>query len=99
MEIFLRTGFMSNSKSISILVGYMVVTLYLHICGCAISLPKHIKVPAVLVFGDSIVDPGNNNYIKTMMKADIPPYGRDFEGGNPTGRFNNGRIASDLFGK
>jgi len=92
---------MSNSKSISILVAYMVVTLYLHILWmykCAISLPKHIKVPAILVFGDSIVDPGNNNCIKTMMKANFRPYGRDFEGGNPTARFNNSRIASDLFG-
>ncbi|KAI3420673.1 Lipase_GDSL domain-containing protein, partial [Psidium guajava] len=53
-------------------------------------------VPAVIVFGDSIVDPGNNNGIKTIVKCDFPPYGRDFTGGKPTGRFCNGRVPSDL---
>nr|CAB3448471.1 unnamed protein product [Digitaria exilis] len=35
--------------------------------------------PALIVFGDSIVDPGNNNDIKTIIKANFPPYGVDFE--------------------
>ncbi|KAK2656950.1 hypothetical protein Ddye_010002 [Dipteronia dyeriana] len=53
-------------------------------------------VPAVFVFGDSIVDPGNNNHIKTIVKCNFPPYGRDFKGGQPTGRFSNGFVPSDL---
>ncbi|KAI9165745.1 hypothetical protein LWI28_019726 [Acer negundo] len=53
-------------------------------------------VPAMFVFGDSIVDPGNNNYIKTLVKCNFPPYGRDFMGGKPTGRFSNGLVPSDL---
>ncbi|KAK7346325.1 hypothetical protein VNO80_20842 [Phaseolus coccineus] len=52
--------------------------------------------PAVIVFGDSILDTGNNDYIETVMKADFRPYGRDFLGGKPTGRFSNGRIPSDF---
>ncbi|GAB4859385.1 hypothetical protein Ancab_010848 [Ancistrocladus abbreviatus] len=54
------------------------------------------KVPAVIVFGDSTVDTGNNNRISTILKSNFPPYGRDFEGGRPTGRFSNGRLPSDF---
>ncbi|MQM03828.1 hypothetical protein Taro_036617 [Colocasia esculenta] len=54
------------------------------------------QVPALIVFGDSIVDPGNNNYIKTIVKCNFPPYGQDFAGGVPTGRFCNGKIPSDF---
>ncbi|KAK4845489.1 hypothetical protein QYF36_005753 [Acer negundo] len=54
------------------------------------------KVPAVIVFGDSSVDAGNNNVISTVLKSNFRPYGRDFEGGRPTGRFSNGRIPPDF---
>ncbi|KAL8143197.1 hypothetical protein V2J09_016229 [Rumex salicifolius] len=54
------------------------------------------RFPGVIVFGDSIVDPGNNNYLNTIAKCNFPPYGRDFEGGIPTGRFSNGKVPSDL---
>ncbi|KAM7259281.1 hypothetical protein ACFE04_015022 [Oxalis oulophora] len=57
---------------------------------------KNQTFPAVVVFGDSIVDPGNNNYIKTIIKCNFPPYGRNFHGGNPSGRFCNGKIPSDF---
>ncbi|GJN40413.1 hypothetical protein PR202_gb29621 [Eleusine coracana subsp. coracana] len=33
-------------------------------------------VTAVIVFGDSIVDPGNNNDLATLIKANHPPYGK-----------------------
>ncbi|XP_054797838.1 GDSL esterase/lipase At2g42990-like isoform X2 [Prosopis cineraria] len=54
------------------------------------------KVPAVIVFGDSTVDSGNNNRIATVLKSNFRPYGRDFQGGRPTGRFCNGRMPSDF---
>lgn len=54
------------------------------------------KVPAVIVFGDSTVDAGNNNKISTVLKSNFGPYGRDFYGGRPTGRFSNGRIPPDF---
>lgn len=57
------------------------------------------KVPALIVFGDSIVDPGNNNAIETTVKCNFPPYGKDFPGHVATGRFSNGRIPSDILGK
>ncbi|KAK8502451.1 hypothetical protein V6N13_130499 [Hibiscus sabdariffa] len=53
------------------------------------------------VFGDSLVDAGNNDYIFTLSKADSPPYGIDFKpsGGLPTGRFTNGRTIADIVGE
>ncbi|XP_077216676.1 GDSL esterase/lipase At2g04570-like [Tasmannia lanceolata] len=54
------------------------------------------KVPAIIVFGDSSVDAGNNNQLSTIAKSNFEPYGRDFTGGLPTGRFSNGRIATDF---
>ncbi|KAL2237906.1 GDSL esterase/lipase At5g41890 [Sesamum indicum] len=53
------------------------------------------------LFGDSLVDAGNNNYLFTLSKADSPPYGIDFapSGGRPTGRFTNGRTIADIVGE
>ncbi|KAK3149712.1 hypothetical protein QOZ80_3AG0221400 [Eleusine coracana subsp. coracana] len=53
-------------------------------------------VPGVMIFGDSVVDAGNNNRLPTLVRADFPPYGRDFpETHAPTGRFCNGKLATD----
>lgn len=61
--------------------------------------PIHAAVvPAVIVFGDSIVDTGNNNGLVTAIKCNFPPYGRDFIRHEPTGRFSNGKITSDFIG-
>lgn len=59
-------------------------------------LKVNAKVPAIIVFGDSSVDSGNNNHISTILKSNFEPYGRDFIGGQPTGRFSNGRIPTDF---
>ncbi|XP_031121860.1 GDSL esterase/lipase At5g22810-like [Ipomoea triloba] len=53
-------------------------------------------VPAFILFGDSIVDQGNNNNLETLVKANFPPYGRDYPKHIPTGRFCNGKLASDF---
>ncbi|KAK4421421.1 GDSL esterase/lipase [Sesamum alatum] len=55
----------------------------------------------LFLFGDSLVDAGNNNYLFTLSKADSPPYGIDFtpSGGRPTGRFTNGRTIADIVGE
>lgn len=52
----------------------------------------------MLVFGDSTVDPGNNNRLQTVMRANFLPYGAGFLGGRPTGRFSNGRLITDILG-
>ncbi|KAF2289809.1 hypothetical protein GH714_038714 [Hevea brasiliensis] len=53
-------------------------------------------VPALIIFGDSVVDVGNNNNLNTVIKANFPPYGRDFVNHRPTGRFCNGKLATDF---
>lgn len=63
-----------------------------------IKLPGNETTSAVIIFGDSIVDTGNNNNLTTPAKCNFPPYGRDFQGGVPTGRFSNGKVPSDLLG-
>lgn len=55
-------------------------------------------VPALCIFGDSVVDVGNNNNLSTIIKANFPPYGRDFVTHKPTGRFCNGKLATDFTG-
>ena len=56
-------------------------------------------VPALITFGDSIVDVGNNNHLSTPFKANYLPYGRDFVNHQPTGRFCDGKLPTDLIGK
>lgn len=53
-------------------------------------------VKGLVTFGDSSVDVGNNDYLHTLIKADFPPYGRDFQGRVATGRFCNGKLATDI---
>lgn len=60
---------------------------------------KQQLVPAVMIFGDSVVDVGNNNDNPfSLVKANFLPYGRDFAGHSPTGRFCNGKLATDYTG-
>ncbi|XP_024978984.1 GDSL esterase/lipase At5g42170-like [Cynara cardunculus var. scolymus] len=84
-------------------VKAIVFSLYASIKLCSseetVSLPKDVSIPAVIAFGDSFVDTGNNNHIKTLIKADFPPYGKDFMGGKPTGRFSNGKAIADILAK
>ncbi|KAF9588127.1 hypothetical protein IFM89_007603 [Coptis chinensis] len=50
----------------------------------------------ILVFGDSSVDPGNNNYLNTTFRANFPPYGNNLFNRQSTGRFTNGRLPTDM---
>ncbi|KAF4354888.1 hypothetical protein F8388_013837, partial [Cannabis sativa] len=64
-----------------------------------VSSSSSSSVSAVIMFGDSIVDTGNNNNnILSPARSNFPPYGRDFIGSKPTGRYSNGKVPSDLFG-
>ncbi|KAI5668437.1 hypothetical protein M9H77_18290 [Catharanthus roseus] len=54
------------------------------------------KIRGMFVFGSSLVDNGNNNFLQnSLAKADYYPYGIDFPFG-PTGRFTNGKNVIDL---
>ncbi|GAB2274227.1 hypothetical protein Dimus_008994 [Dionaea muscipula] len=80
------TKYYSNS-----IMGFLVICLQL--------LPT-LSFTSFL-FGDSLVDAGNNDFLFTLSKADSPPYGIDYtpSGGRPTGRFTNGRTISDIIGE
>ncbi|CAF1977501.1 hypothetical protein YC2023_083718 [Brassica napus] len=58
-------------------------------------LSGQAKVSALFAFGDSILDTGNNNHLRTQIKCNVP-YGRNFVGGKATGRFGNGRVFADI---
>ncbi|KAK6924515.1 GDSL lipase/esterase [Dillenia turbinata] len=78
------------------ILSLVIFSLFIHHALAIIPLPKNQSLPALIVFGDSIVDPGNNNDLLTLAKCNYPPYGKDFIDGKATGRFSNGRIPPDL---
>ncbi|QCD89030.1 zeta-carotene desaturase [Vigna unguiculata] len=72
--------------------------LLLLLCLNEIAHVNSQRVPALFVFGDSLVEVGNNNFLNTMAKANFFPYGIDFPRA-ATGRFSNGRSLIDFFGE
>ncbi|KAH6776108.1 GDSL-like Lipase/Acylhydrolase superfamily protein [Perilla frutescens var. hirtella] len=77
-------------------ISYACTSLLLLFLTAITATTTTAKVPAIIVFGDSSVDAGNNNQIPTIARSNFLPYGRDFAGGKATGRFSNGRIATDF---
>ncbi|CAL9219536.1 unnamed protein product [Arabidopsis halleri] len=59
-------------------------------------LAPQVKSRAFFVFGDSLVDNGNNDYLVTTARADNYPYGIDYPTRRPTGRFSNGLNIPDI---
>ncbi|XP_065847324.1 GDSL esterase/lipase At1g29670-like [Euphorbia lathyris] len=56
------------------------------------------KIKGMFVFGSSLVDIGNNNFLQnSIAKANYLPYGIDFPSG-PSGRFTNGKNIIDILG-
>nr|XP_009406156.2 PREDICTED: GDSL esterase/lipase At5g45670-like [Musa acuminata subsp. malaccensis] len=60
-----------------------------------VSVRPEPQVPCYFIFGDSLVDNGNNNNIASLAVANYPPYGIDFPSG-PSGRFTNGLTTVDV---
>nr|XP_016440039.1 PREDICTED: GDSL esterase/lipase EXL3-like [Nicotiana tabacum] len=73
-----------------------VVFLLFSACEAKLQLPQDVVIKAVFAFGDSIVDQGNNNNLTTRAKCNFLPYGKDFMGGKPTGRFSNAKTPPDM---
>ncbi|KAL3519912.1 hypothetical protein ACH5RR_018061 [Cinchona calisaya] len=93
---------MANTSSIFSLLLLLFLNLPVFISNAKAQTQNSVgmnSVSAVFVFGDSTADPGNNNYVTTTFKSDFPPYGRDFVNHIPTGRFTNGKLASDFIAK
>ncbi|KAK3206683.1 hypothetical protein Dsin_020729 [Dipteronia sinensis] len=53
------------------------------------------QAPCYFIFGDSLVDNGNNNRLNSLARANYLPYGIDFPNG-PTGRFSIGKTTVDV---
>ncbi|GMY06160.1 GDSL esterase/lipase At4g28780-like [Fagus crenata] len=78
----------------SVFVSTLIIALVAALVG--IVAPKAEAARAFFVFGDSLVDNGNNNYLATTARADSPPYGIDYPTHRPTGRFSNGLNLPDI---
>ncbi|XP_004143225.1 GDSL esterase/lipase At2g30310 [Cucumis sativus] len=84
--------------------NYLIAALSIHIIWllflskpCSALAPKTSRsFSSVLIFGDSTVDTGNNNFIPTIFKANYWPYGKDFPGHVATGRFSDGKLIPDM---
>lgn len=74
----------------------IVLSLLVVSATLAATVPGTDAARAFFVFGDSLVDNGNNNYLATTARADAPPYGIDYPTHRPTGRFSNGFNIPDL---
>lgn len=81
------------------LFAIVIVVVWLQgLSGRVCSQPQSTaQVPGFFIFGDSLVDNGNNNGIITLSRANYRPYGIDFPLG-VTGRFTNGRTYVDVLG-
>lgn len=73
-----------------------LVSMLIVLFGMVLVVGVEAKARAFFVFGDSLVDSGNNNYLATTARADSPPYGIDYPTRRPTGRFSNGLNIPDL---
>ncbi|XP_017701675.2 GDSL esterase/lipase EXL3-like [Phoenix dactylifera] len=85
-----------ESRSLVLGASYMALCLLVAQALASAQNRTAPMVPAVIVFGDSIVDAGNNNDLETIVKCNFPPYGQDFIDHQPTGRFSNGKVPSDF---
>ncbi|KAL5704084.1 hypothetical protein ACHQM5_022557 [Ranunculus cassubicifolius] len=73
----------------------LVIATLSVLCLAAIVSSQNPLVPGFFIFGDSLVDNGNNNRILSLARANYMPYGIDFPAG-VTGRFTNGRTVVDV---
>lgn len=85
----------SMDSSRSLLVSSLILGLLVALS----SVAREAEARAFFVFGDSLVDNGNNNYLATTARADAYPYGIDYPTGRPTGRFSNGLNIPDMISR
>ncbi|KAK9116399.1 hypothetical protein Sjap_015346 [Stephania japonica] len=73
---------------------HLVCLMVLAFVTCVVKGAEAVPLtPAMFIFGDSLIDDGNNNYMPTVARANYLPYGIDL--GIPTGRFCNGLTVVD----
>ncbi|CAF1969791.1 unnamed protein product [Brassica oleracea var. botrytis] len=77
----------------SYLKKWCLVSMFVLYLGLRFKVKAEPQVPCYFIFGDSLVDNGNNNRLASIARADYYPYGIDL--GRPTGRFSNGKTTVD----
>lgn len=87
--------FLTLFVAVAFLPPLSVVALDVHLLR---QLAAKHNVTTIVVFGDSSVDPGNNNFLNTDMKGNFPPYGGNFINHRSTGRLCDGLLAPDFIG-
>lgn len=82
--------------SINLLCAIILYAIALSSVGCYAAQSKKL----LFVFGDSLFDPGNNQYLSNSGKlaSTSYPYGMDMNN-KSTGRFSDGLIVPDYIGK
>ncbi|XP_010906926.1 GDSL esterase/lipase At5g37690 [Elaeis guineensis] len=76
------------------LMATLIVCLTLTI---SIAMVTAASSTVQFVFGDSLTDVGNNNFLQySLAKSNYPWYGVDYINRQPTGRFTNGRTIGDI---
>jgi hypothetical protein len=97
--VFSRQSMQPRSLQISSILGLISVAVLSFSYTRKSTSENEPLVPALFIFGDSLADPGNNNYLISLAKANHPPYGRQFDTHEATGRFTNGRTSMDFLGE
>lgn len=92
-----RIGVITNVPEMGLAINKFIVPLVFCVLQFVCAGLGLEQVPCLFVFGDSLVDNGNNNDLATEAKVDYAPYGVDYPQG-PTGRFTNGRNTADILG-
>ncbi|XP_062119603.1 GDSL esterase/lipase 1-like [Humulus lupulus] len=85
--------------------SFVITVVVIFYCICNLVIPtkcyRYNPQPledvsaSLFIFGDSVFDVGNNNYINTPAQANFYPYGENFFK-YPSGRFCDGRIIPDF---
>jgi len=86
----------SHSATMSSVSKILFISLSVCLVAVGTLSACSLAARAFFVFGDSLVDNGNNNYLATTARADSPPYGIDYPTHRPTGRFSNGLNIPDI---
>ncbi|EXC20629.1 GDSL esterase/lipase [Morus notabilis] len=83
------TGIILKPLLVLLLTTFMIFTTTVDMASAAALV--------TFVFGDSLTEVGNNNYLQySLAKSNFPWYGVDYPGSQATGRFTNGRTIGDI---
>ncbi|XVF32274.1 hypothetical protein REPUB_Repub17cG0067700 [Reevesia pubescens] len=78
---------------------FVITTIMVPLVAVMAIVSPQTEARAFFVFGDSLVDSGNNNHLATIARANSPPYGIDYPTHRPTSRFSNGLNLPDIINR